>query len=137
MFHYGNVYLHNKKSDLVIQTLWIIHKFYTRFNTTLALYLLEIKMHNGFHGVHMEFLKIDLLVFPQKNLKFFGIFFSSVYSTNFASFLGEISPNFRYKKVEKQNPCWCTKVYWKRNEMKKASFFCLNNHTFDTQTFEY
>jgi hypothetical protein len=28
MFHFGNVYLENEKSDLVIQTLWIIHKFF-------------------------------------------------------------------------------------------------------------
>ncbi len=46
--------------------------------------------------------------------------------------MGKISPNFRYHKVEKQNPCWCTKIYWKRKEMKwkdKSGFFCLSSHT--------
>ncbi len=80
------------------------------FNTTSALYLLEIKMHNGFQVVHSEFLKTVLSVF-YKRIQIFLEFFSSVYSTNFASFLGKISPNFRYHKVEKQNPCWCIKIY--------------------------
>jgi hypothetical protein len=42
------------------------------FNTTSALYLLEIKMHNGFQVVHSEFLKTDLSVFYKKIWNFFS-----------------------------------------------------------------
>ncbi len=97
MFHFGNVYLHNKKirfgnTDIMNYTQVFCRIF---FNTTSALYLVEIKMHNGFQVVHSEFLKDRFVSFLQKNWEFFGISFSSVYSTNFASFLGKISPNFR------------------------------------------
>jgi hypothetical protein len=146
MFHFGNVYLQNKKSDLVIQTLWIIDKFFMGFNSTLALYILEINMHNGFQVVYNEFLKTNLSAFYKRIGNVFEFFFL-VYIQLILQFLGgEMSPNCRYHKVEKQNPCWCTKIYWKRNEMKwnekNGCFLSKQPHwghksTFDRQRFDY
>jgi hypothetical protein len=48
------------------------------FNTTSALYLLEVKMHNGFQVVHSAILNTDLSVF-YKRIRIFLIFFSIVY----------------------------------------------------------
>jgi len=72
---FWDIYSHNKKSDLVIQTLWIIHKFFAEYNTCSALYLLEIKMHNRFQVVRSEFLKTDLSVFYKRIWIFLEFFF--------------------------------------------------------------
>jgi hypothetical protein len=81
------------------------------FNSTSALYILEIKMHNGFQVVYNEFLKTDLSTFYKRIGNVFEFFFLVYIQLILLFFGGEMSPNCRYPKVEKQNPCWCTKIY--------------------------
>ncbi len=83
MFHFGNVYLHNKKirfgnnTEIMNYTQVFCRIF---FNTTSALYLLEIKMHNGFQVVHSGFLKTDLSSFYKRIGDFFEFFFKCIFN---------------------------------------------------------
>jgi hypothetical protein len=102
MFHFGNVYLHNKKirfgnTDIMNYTQVFCAIF---CNATSALYLLEIKMHNEFQVVHTEFLKTYLSVFYKRNGNFLEFFFLAYVQLILLVFWGKYCQIFNITKLK-------------------------------------